>query len=162
MIQLINIPDKCKRGGERLSAKKHRKLKEENLASFANLCVQMAPVITTSAKPITTPKGFLVVGEASKPANAEFRFLLYQLSRISHLRGRNPRLLKGEAGLYQSCFRKRRTDVATLGGALGGWDPEAKSLPGVGFHAYCIPWLMELKRLTGVVKRAGYNKGTSS
>lgn len=99
MIQLINIPDKCKGGGggERLSAKKHRELKEENLASFANLCVQMAPVIMTSAKPITTPKGCPVLGEASKPANAEFWFLLYQLSRNFHLRGRNPRLLKGEA-----------------------------------------------------------------
>lgn len=103
MIQLINIPDKCKGGGERLSAKKHRELKEENLASFANLYVQMVPVITTSAKPIITPKGFLVLGEASKPVNAEFWFLLYQLSRNFHLRGRNPRLLKGEAGLYQSC-----------------------------------------------------------
>lgn len=135
MIQLINILGKCKGGGEHRSAKKHCALKEENLASFANLYVQMAPVITTSAKLITTPKGFLVLGEASKPVNVEFQFLLYQLSRNSHLQGRNPRLLKGEACLYQSCFRKRRTDLATLGGALGGEDPGAKSLPGVGFHA---------------------------
>lgn len=57
----------------------------------------MAPVITTSAKLITTPKGFLVLGEATKPVNAEFQFLLYQLSRNPHLRGRNPGPLKGEA-----------------------------------------------------------------
>lgn len=57
----------------------------------------MVPVITTSAKLITTPKGFLVLGEATKPVIVEFQFLLYQLSRNSHLRGRNPGPLKGEA-----------------------------------------------------------------
>lgn len=86
MIQLINILGKCKGGrGASLSQETLRNEGEENLVSFANLYVQMARVITTSAKLTTIPKGFLALGEANKPANFEFQFILHQLPTSSHL-----------------------------------------------------------------------------
>lgn len=51
--------------------------------SSANLSVQMALVITASAKP-TAHRGFLVPGDANKRVNVEFQFILQQISVNSH------------------------------------------------------------------------------
>ena len=118
MIPLINILGKCKGGGEAsLSQETLLNKGEENLVALANLCVQMALVFITSAK-LATHKGFLYQGKPTEESILNFSFFCIYCHYVSSVREESW-LINGEAYLYHSCFRVKRTGLATFGGDLG-------------------------------------------